>query len=75
MNIIFIMIYICIDKVSLLMFVVEVVNFRIDLIMIIFLQRIRFKKLSLFELYDVVAKQKFMGILFEKFFKYRLYLG
>lgn len=37
MNIIFIMIYICIDKVSLLMFVVEVVNFRIDLIMIIFL--------------------------------------
>lgn len=68
MNIIFIMIYICIDKVSLLMFVVEVVNFRIDLIMIIFLQRIRFKKLSLFELYDVVAKQKFMGILFEKFF-------
>lgn len=68
MNIIFIMIYICIDKVSLLMFVVEVVNFRIDLIMIIFLQRIWFKKLSLFELYDVVTKQKFMGILFEKFF-------
>lgn len=68
MNIIFIMIYICIDKVSLLMFVVEVVNFRIDLIMIIFLQRIWFKKLSLFELYDVVMKQKFMGILFEKFF-------
>lgn len=50
MNITFIMTYTCTDKASLSMFAVEVVNFRTDLIMIIPLQRIRSKKLSLFEL-------------------------
>lgn len=50
MNITFIMTYTSTDKASLSMFAVEVVNFRTDLIMIIPLQRIRSKKLSLFEL-------------------------
>lgn len=57
MNITFIMTYTCTDKASLSMFAVEVVNFRTDLInMIIPLQRIRSKKLSLFELHDAAAK-------------------
>lgn len=56
MNISFIMTYTCTDKASLLMFAVEVVNFRTDLIMIIPLQKIRSKKLSLFELHDAATK-------------------
>lgn len=56
MNITFIMTYTCTDKASLSMFAVEVVNFRTDLIMIIPLQKIRSKKLSLFELHDAATK-------------------
>lgn len=56
MYITFILTYTCTDTASSSLFAVEVVNFRTDLIMIIPLQRIRSKKLSLFELHDAAAK-------------------